>query len=466
MTTGSWQSVTSARVGPSRRDDIDKKIIRVPFELGLVDHDTYQDQSEIVHDFGDGWTIRALKTAGDFMREGEFMGNCIGQMYRDEVKGIPKCRRKHSPKSPKNKVGKCITCNDTGLDIFRPCSGCRDAYNSCTAYQCGNSKTNQGEECQRQKSGWRYDDYDRYREHKAHKLISINNPKKRFKKNEDGLCVKCNGSEMEVAIPPNDDGLEGSAFFPYEAGTDENLYDKNWKIYSLRDPNNVPKVSLNLDLTPTYKCYQHFNHFDDDDDQLRCHEHGTNCCLKCGGLDPKDYKAYGPTINEIQGKGNEAPDHKYMKYVNSFIDFARKANMPEEEVKNEEPTGPKTMQQMLEQTQKLLKRPMTPKDIEALKGILASKMADFGRGDVPETFITDHLGELATGVEPATCKVCGEAISRHAQWLPTKNVAKRTAARPTDKCKKCGSTELNRPKEYTSSGMSLCRNCGEFNEHI
>lgn len=39
--------------------------------------------------------------------------------------------------------------------------------------------------------------------------------------------------------------------------------------------------------------------------------------------------------------------------------------------------------------------------------------------DVPVQHIIDHLGELATGVEPATCKVCGQAMELHAQWTPT-----------------------------------------------
>lgn len=207
------------------------------------------------------------------------------------------------------------------------------------------------------------------------------------------------------------------------------------------------------------------------------------------------------------------------------------------------------------------------------------KNAAFGREDVPATFIVDHLAQLAIGVEPATCSICGEAMSRHAQWLPTKqasddsftppssvsNAAKRglklrkehgrggtevgvarardlsnrkglsydtvkrmkayfdrhevdkqgegwgkdsagyiawllwggdsgrswankivkqkerekkssveffgwnnhkLAAHPVGKCRKCGSTELNRPVEYDSTGMSLCQNCGAFNQHI
>lgn len=39
---------------------------------------------------------------------------------------------------------------------------------------------------------------------------------------------------------------------------------------------------------------------------------------------------------------------------------------------------------------------------------------------VPVTLITDHLGELATGVQPATCKSCGSPMQLHAQWTTTK----------------------------------------------
>lgn len=41
---------------------------------------------------------------------------------------------------------------------------------------------------------------------------------------------------------------------------------------------------------------------------------------------------------------------------------------------------------------------------------------------VPFTLIIDHLGQLATGVEPATCKVCGKPMQLHAQFATTKQV--------------------------------------------
>lgn len=44
---------------------------------------------------------------------------------------------------------------------------------------------------------------------------------------------------------------------------------------------------------------------------------------------------------------------------------------------------------------------------------------DFNRR-VPVTLIVDHMAELATGVEPATCKVCGKPMQLHAQWETTK----------------------------------------------
>lgn len=39
---------------------------------------------------------------------------------------------------------------------------------------------------------------------------------------------------------------------------------------------------------------------------------------------------------------------------------------------------------------------------------------------VPVTLITDHMGELMTGVEPATCKACGKPMQLHGQWETTK----------------------------------------------
>lgn len=42
-----------------------------------------------------------------------------------------------------------------------------------------------------------------------------------------------------------------------------------------------------------------------------------------------------------------------------------------------------------------------------------------GEHAVPVTLITDHKGEVAQGVEPASCRTCGEPMADHAQWNPT-----------------------------------------------
>jgi hypothetical protein len=56
------------------------------------------DQSRIVFDFGDGWTVRKLETMDDQKREGIFMENCLEQhpldpniySLRDEL-NVPHC---------------------------------------------------------------------------------------------------------------------------------------------------------------------------------------------------------------------------------------------------------------------------------------------------------------------------------------------------------------------------------------
>lgn len=47
---------------------------------------------------------------------------------------------------------------------------------------------------------------------------------------------------------------------------------------------------------------------------------------------------------------------------------------------------------------------------------------------VPVTLITDHMGELMTGAEPATCKQCGKAMQLHAQWNTTKQMVNASAS--------------------------------------
>ena len=54
-----------------------------------------------------------------------------------------------------------------------------------------------------------------------------------------------------------------------------------------------------------------------------------------------------------------------------------------------------------------------------------------GEHPVPVELITDHVGLLATGAEPAQCRYCYEPIERHAQWSPTRQSA--TGAKPKPK---------------------------------
>lgn len=59
-------------------DDLAEKINEWDEELGSKDADMEKAGGEIVHDFGDGWTIRKLTTAEEAKVEGQAMGHCVG----------------------------------------------------------------------------------------------------------------------------------------------------------------------------------------------------------------------------------------------------------------------------------------------------------------------------------------------------------------------------------------------------
>ena len=52
---------------------------------------------------------------------------------------------------------------------------------------------------------------------------------------------------------------------------------------------------------------------------------------------------------------------------------------------------------------------------------------------VPVELITDHLGLIATGVEPARCRYCNAPIEMHAQWAPTRQSAVKKPKKPKSK---------------------------------
>jgi len=65
-------------------DDVTAKVTEWDEELGSKDADVEKAGGEIVHDFGDGWTIRKLTTAEEAKVEGDAMGHCVGG-YGSEI---------------------------------------------------------------------------------------------------------------------------------------------------------------------------------------------------------------------------------------------------------------------------------------------------------------------------------------------------------------------------------------------
>lgn len=59
-------------------DDVTAKVAEWDEELQGKDADLEKAGGEIVHDFGDGWTIRKLTTAEEAKVEGDAMGHCVG----------------------------------------------------------------------------------------------------------------------------------------------------------------------------------------------------------------------------------------------------------------------------------------------------------------------------------------------------------------------------------------------------
>lgn len=93
--------------------------------------------------------------------------------------------------------------------------------------------------------------------------------------------------------------------------------------------------------------------------------------------------------------------------------------------------------------------------------------------EVPVQLIVDHLGELATGVEPATCKICRKPMQLHAQFATTKQ-KDQNASNVSDALEKAAAAgdatpsdqelqEVARPDfltRFADGGRGVCLTCG------
>lgn len=89
--------------------------------------------------------------------------------------------------------------------------------------------------------------------------------------------------------------------------------------------------------------------------------------------------------------------------------------------------------------------------------------------EVPVQLIVDHLGELAIGVEPATCKVCRKPMQLHSQFSTTKQKDETKSA--TAKTSGLTDKELQeaaRPgflANFADGGRGVCLSCGGTGLH-
>lgn len=118
-------------------------------------------------------------------------------------------------------------------------------------------------------------------------------------------------------------------------------------------------------------------------------------------------------------------------------------------------------------------------NVEAIKDLLPKEathvedLSDVVEQDhrVPVQLIVDHLGELATGVEPATCKVCHKPMQLHAQFATTKqqdNKTRSAAVGEADPNQK-EHEAIARPDflaNFADGGRGNCLTCGGTGFHL
>lgn len=104
-------------------------------------------------------------------------------------------------------------------------------------------------------------------------------------------------------------------------------------------------------------------------------------------------------------------------------------------------------------------------NVEAIKELLPKQSSELNTEvaeapRVPVTLIVDHLAELATGVEPATCRICSKPMQLHSQFAPTKQVA--AAIDDSDESGEAVSNFLRSPDylaNFAEGGRGVCLHC-------
>lgn len=106
-------------------------------------------------------------------------------------------------------------------------------------------------------------------------------------------------------------------------------------------------------------------------------------------------------------------------------------------------------------------------NVNAIESMLTKNSADVTVGEVetasehrvPIKLIIDHLGELETGVEPATCKVCKKPMQLHSQYEITKQELPtvKKGALPASQFREV--THPNFLANFADSGRGVCLGC-------
>lgn len=208
-----------------------------------------------IHDFGDGWSIKKLQTAGDAGYEGLMQRNCIGGV-RDAEADCRRCGGTGDCTSCDGRGGnECINCFGMGSEKCRDCKGkgwleeghpkrqdgddacptCRsEGYVQC--YNCkGKGSTGECSDCA-----------------------------------STGKCARCKGNGQQKVT--NNTPLD-------EMEHDYRDVNGNSMIHSLRDPDDIPKVSFTIE----------------------------------------NYGDEGTTLGNFFGRGNSLPKPEYASKVTQFF---------------------------------------------------------------------------------------------------------------------------------------------------